>query len=169
MSINLSAIDLLTQLKGVITQLSNTEYTQPIDILSGSSLGQHIRHTLEFFVCLQDAHISGIINYDERKHDRYIEEDVNLAAKITESLKANIEKHTSDFDLIMKANYEVDGNEVLSIKTTYHRELAYNIEHAIHHMALIKIGLITFFPHVILSPHFGVASSTVRYQNKQTT
>lgn len=165
MSINQSAIDLLDQLKGVITQLSSLAYIQPIEVLSGSSLGQHIRHTLEFFICLQDAHINGEINYDTRKHDRFLEEDEKLAAKITDSIKEHIEKHPDDFELIMKANYEVNGNETLSIKTTYHRELAYNIEHAIHHMALIKIGLATSFPHVKLPEHFGVASSTVRYQN----
>jgi len=147
--------------------MTSDQFKQPIPTLSGSSIGQHVRHTLEFFICLQDAHINGEINYDERKHDHYLEQDVRLAAQVAQSLQENILKQKGDFSLVMKANYEVDSDEELAIKTTYHRELAYNIEHAIHHMALIKIGLKVTFPEVTLPDHFGVASSTVRYQKSQ--
>lgn len=167
MSIHQSAFNLLEQLRGVITQLTPNQFTQPIATLSGSSLGQHIRHTLEFFICLQDAHITGVINYDNRNHDKYLQEDVKLASKVTASLQENMLKQPADFNLIMEANYEMDSEENLQIPTSYHRELAYNIEHAIHHMALIKVGIITAFPHIELPAHFGVASSTVRFQNRQ--
>lgn len=167
MSIHRSAYNLLEQLREIITQLTPSQFTQPIAPLSGSSLGQHIRHTLEFFICLQDAHISGVINYDNRNHDKYLQEDVKLAAKVTASLQETIIKQVSDFPLVMEANYELDSEENLKIQTSYHRELAYNIEHAIHHMALIKVGIITAFPNLELPAHFGVASSTVRYQNSQ--
>jgi hypothetical protein len=43
------------------------------------------------------------------------------------------------------------------------RELAYNIEHTIHHMAIIKQSIIEHFTYIDLPEYFGVASSTVRY------
>lgn len=164
MSINHSAINLLEQLRAVIIQLTAEQFKQPIPVLSNSSIGQHVRHTLEFFICLQDAHLHKEINYDERKHDQFIETDVKLAAQLTQSLKQSILRHQQDFSLVMKANYEVDTQDLLAINSTYFRELAYNIEHAIHHMALIKVGIIAAFDEIKLPDHFGVASSTVRYQ-----
>jgi len=53
------------------------------------------------------------------------------------------------------------------IKTNALRELAYNIEHAIHHMAIIKIGINEVSPYILLPSAFGVASSTIRHLKKQ--
>ena len=164
MSINQSAINLLDQLQQVVDQFTEQTYSQPLSSLSNSSIGQHVRHTLEFFICLMDAKSDGQINYDNRKHDPFIERDPKLSGDIINSLKAFLSSDFSDFPLILEANYEIDKEEVAQIPTSYLRELAYNIEHAIHHMALIKVGIKANFEEVKLPEHFGVASSTVRYQ-----
>jgi hypothetical protein len=44
------------------------------------------------------------------------------------------------------------------------RELLYNLEHAIHHMALIQVAVRQAFPALTLPAHFGVAYSTVQHQ-----
>jgi hypothetical protein len=44
----------------------------------------------------------------------------------------------------------------------------YNIEHVVHHMALVKIGIHEVSPYVILPPDFGVAISTIKYHKNQT-
>lgn len=163
MSINQSAINLLGQLSFVTNQLSDEEFRKPIGVLSNSSIGQHIRHTLEFFICLMDAKNEGVINYDNRKHDRFIEQEPKLALSVMDSIVEFIERETRDFPLQMEACYDVDKDEVSRVQSNFFRELAYNIEHAIHHMALIKIGVNAMATSVTLPEHFGVASSTVRY------
>ncbi|TAG65626.1 MAG: DinB family protein, partial [Runella slithyformis] len=50
-------------------------------------------------------------------------------------------------------------------QTTLSRELVYIAEHAIHHLAILKIALRAHFPDIALPVHFGVAYSTVQYQN----
>lgn len=162
-----SAITLLDQLKKIIAQLSNEEFSMPLTSLSGSSIGGHVRHTLEFFLCLSDAKTSGKINYDLRKHDKCVEQDTALALSIIESIQRDLAQKTSDFPLTMEAGYEIDQEQTASIPSSYFRELAYNIEHAIHHMALIKVGLTSHFDTVSFPEHFGIASSTVRYQKSQ--
>lgn len=167
MSINSAAVSLLDQVKQVVVQMTDEQFSRSIPTLSDSSIGQHVRHSLEFFLCLQDAQMSGEINYDNRRHDKYLESDVKLAEEVIESLQASLAGNVPDFNMVMKANYQIEKEELLAIPTTYFRELAYNIEHAIHHMALIKIGLKSTFPTIHISEHFGVASSTVRYQKSQ--
>ena len=56
-----------------------------------------------------------------------------------------------------------------SISSTVAREVNYNIEHCIHHMALIKIGLKIIKPSLALSPSFGVAASTLQHRKAITS
>jgi len=46
-----------------------------------------------------------------------------------------------------------------------HRELQYNIEHAVHHLAIIKIGVKTLEDSFKLDDNFGIAASTIRNKN----
>lgn len=167
MSISTSAIQLLTQLATVVEGMTDEAFSRKIPVLSNSTIGQHVRHTLEFFICLMDAKNHHEINYDTRKHDQFIEQETQLAFSIIQAIIEFLKKEQANFNLDLVANYEFeeDRNEV--IPSNFFRELAYNIEHAIHHMALIKIGCRAVCPEVTLPLHFGVASSTVRFQQNQ--
>jgi hypothetical protein len=168
MSLHSSACNLIDQIREVMKQLNQEEFSQPQAILSGSSIGQHIRHTLEFFICLMDGANGDCIDYDKRKHDAVIERDVKIAMSVCKTITDFLAKNPSDFELHMQANYEIEGGESHTFQSSFYRELAYNIEHAIHHMALIKIGVKALDRNIELPKHFGVASSTVRYQMNQT-
>ncbi|MEQ8338956.1 MAG: DinB family protein [Cyclobacteriaceae bacterium] len=167
MSINKSAHQILDQLDVVIAQLPEGGFGKPLDVLSQASIGQHVRHTLEFFLCLMDAKNNGVINYDERGHDSLIESDAALARSVIKSIRDFLNKEQADFSLKLEADYQIDTPDPIRINSNYYRELAYNIEHAIHHMALIKIGVKHHYPDVELPDYFGVASSTVRFQKSQ--
>ena len=167
MSISKSAHQIIDQLDFVIAQLSEDAFSKPLEVLSKASIGQHVRHTLEFFLCLMDAKSIGVINYDNRRHDQLIETDVALARTVIKSIRDFLNKEQTDFLLELEADYQIDSPDPIRINSNFYRELAYNIEHAIHHMALIKIGVKHQYPDVELPDHFGVASSTVRYQKSQ--
>jgi len=64
-------------------------------------------------------------------------------------------------------NFDQDSRAVKQVKSNLMRELAYNLEHAIHHMALIRIVLNQQFPDVKVDANFGVAYSTIRYNKDQ--
>jgi len=168
MNLKAAANDLLDQLEEVINQIKKEDFHKPLNILSNSSIGQHTRHMLEFFICLMDAPNTGVINYDKRRHDKFIQEDKSLALSVIGSIKEFIDKVEGNQNLTLEIEYGVsdDECEVSTVPSNYDRELAYNIEHAIHHMALLKIGVLTNFEYMELPPHFGVASSTVRYNKK---
>ena len=162
-----SAKELLKQLDYIIDQCKDSDFSRPLSELSGSTFGQHVRHTLEFFICLYDARNDKRINYDNRKHDNLIETDKKLAQSVVSSICTFLTNNTEDFEIAFEANYtEQEGNDQ-SMKSSFYRELAYNIEHAIHHMALMKIAINQSLQYIQLPKHFGVASSTVRYRSEQ--
>ncbi len=39
----------LLELKELLQKLSEEQYSRPSEILSGASIGQHLRHVLEFY------------------------------------------------------------------------------------------------------------------------
>ena len=151
---------LFSQLSDSIQQLSPAEFTRPIPILFNASIGQHVRHILELFICLQNGYETGIVNYDKRKRDLRIETDQEFALALLKSIYDALNK--PNIDLILEANYDEDEVESVCIGTNYFREIAYNLEHTVHHMALIRVG-INAVSSISLPESFGVASSTSRH------
>lgn len=152
---------LLKQLSEVIIQLGLSEYSSPLPILSGASVGQHIRHILEFYSCLNQGALKSSVNYDKRERNTLLEQDTSYAIEQLKVVLEETSKKSLKQPLTLVACY---SEEEVQLKTTYERELAYNIEHAIHHMAIIKIGILALYPSFNFPEHFGVAYSTVKYQ-----
>ncbi len=161
-----TAHQILTQLEDVLQQVSKQEFVQTSPALSEATIGQHTRHTLEFFVCLETGLPTGTVNYDQRAHDRSIEEDKEVALGLITRLKTFIQQYPDNQPLRLEVGYERHSDECVSVETNYYRELAYNIEHAVHHMALVKIGLRDVAPRVTLPAGFGIAVSTLRHQER---
>jgi len=158
------SVDILKQLIGVSGQLQDEEFRQPLDILSKNSIGKHIRHIIEFYDLMMVGNISGCVDYDKRSHDKVLEDNRVMAIEKMNSLVQEIEAITADKPIQMTANYSLDAYAPVEINTTLYRELQYNVEHAVHHMAIIKIALLNSFAAVNLPVSFGVAHSTIKYQ-----
>jgi uncharacterized damage-inducible protein DinB len=164
MNLTYACTGILDQLHDLLKQLEEQDFKLPVKTLSGSTIGQHMRHTLEFFICLEQGLLSGVINYDKRNHDKLIETDKELALATISRVASFIKSQKSDQSLILEVGYDVGKDDPVTLTTSYHRELVYNIEHAVHHMALIKIGVNEMAPYVSLPAEFGVAASTLRFQ-----
>ena len=158
------SLSILNQLNDLVFQLKSGEYSAELELLSGNSIGKHIRHVLEFFGLLLESVDGKIISYDDRNHDILLETDKNAAIAMITDIINRIKSLDRDKHLILKASYSKVDEHAIKLETSLNRELAYNIEHAIHHMAIIKIAVRTVFPSIDLSKDFGVAYSTIRYQ-----
>lgn len=156
--------DILGQLAALTDVIREADFRKPSIALSGSTVGQHLRHTLEFFLCLESGLESGCINYDKRGHDRIIETDLSVASETIKRITVFIQHLDLDLPLKLEVNYNVDREDNVVLETTSARELVYNIEHAVHHMALIKIGVREVAPYVHLDNYFGIAASTIRHR-----
>ncbi len=150
----------LNQLNNALDQLSGEQYSQPVLALNNATIGQHTRHIIELFLELQKGYANGIVNYDKRRRDMLLEHDISMAC----SAIANILVHIFEEDkpLQLKGNYVNDQVAELLVNSTYYREVIYNLEHAIHHMAYIRIAM-NELGNIQIPPEFGVAASTNRF------
>ncbi len=154
------------QLMLVLNAIGNEKYAEKISLLSGSSIGQHVRHVIECFNCFMDGYETGIVNYDNRKRELEIEINELVALSKLQQIQDQLKYIDLNKRLIMEVGFDRMLTDKTQLHTTAGRELAYNIEHAIHHMALIKIGLLNICPKFILPESFGVAYSTINHKNK---
>ena len=153
--------NVFVQLSDTLEQLSTEQYKQPSKILFNATIGQHTRHIIELFMELDKGYESGIVNYEKRKRDYLIETDKSFAASLLHKIYSGLNK--PDKELILESNYDEHSDEVIAIKSNYYREVIYNLEHTVHHMALIRVG-VTEVSSIELPEGFGVASSTIKYR-----
>jgi len=143
-----------------LLQAINTDiYSQKSNMLGSNSIGQHVRHIAEMIQCLLCGYETGIVNYDNRKRDQRIETDIAFTVILLQELHVQLQQPDKGLALQQEGFYE-------AVQTTYKRELLYNTEHAIHHMALIKVALREMGIDCT-HENFGVAPATIRYKQAE--
>lgn len=151
------------QLNHALDQLTDEEYVQPSKILFNATIGQHVRHIIELFQCLKNGYEEAVVNYEKRKRDCRIESDRNFAASLLRKIYRSMDKPNKFISL--EAEDYNDSVETVVIPSNYYREIAYNLEHTIHHMALIRVG-VNEVSSVVLPDEFGVAYSTIKFRQQ---
>ena len=111
---------------------------------------------------LRKRYAAGEINYDKRKQDLLLESSLSATNDKIKSL-LKVLPNFSDKPLTLSVNYAGFSKDQ-PVETSFNRELVYNIEHATHHLAIIKIAIIASFEQVELPADFGIAHSTLKYQ-----
>jgi hypothetical protein len=163
--INKISIEVLDQLKAHLNQLTQEEYAQKLAIFNGASIGAHTRHVIEFYQCLLNGMKSGLVNYDARKRDLRIEQQLLYTIDLIDEIKYRLlNTITLNKTINLITSY---GAVQFAVPTNFERESVYLIEHSIHHFALIRIGLQECFPTVAIEPNFGYAHSTIQHQKEK--
>ena len=175
MKLQLAVHSVFGQLADSLCQLSGEEYKRPCQALSGNTVGQHVRHIIELFQALENGYAQGLVNYEKRKRDKTLENDREIACLALTQIAVALDR--PDKPLLLEASYD-DGSQPSGhsdnsqsdpptiMATNYYRELAYNLEHTIHHMAMIRIGINETSSHLILPENYGIASSTIKHRKE---
>lgn len=164
MKLKNAVFKLLSQITEAVNQLENSQYTEPLPVLSQSSIGQHVRHVIEMYECLLNGYEAGMVNYELRKRQKLLETNKEAAIERIGELIKKIE-NLEDKPIELELNFDEENNNFFRLKSNFFRELAYNIEHTIHHMALLRIGFKEIGSNS-LHPNFGIASSTVKFRTQ---
>ena len=153
--------NVFNQLDESLIKLSEAQYKQPSKILFNATIGQHVRHIIELYICLYNGYETGVVNYEKRNRDIRIETDKDFAIELLQMITHNLDR--SNKDLLLEACD--DHSPAVPVATNYYREIIYNLEHTVHHMALIRVG-INEVSTISIPDGFGVASSTIKYRKE---
>jgi hypothetical protein len=151
----------LNSLADALQQLPEQSlYSNRCEALSNATIGQHTRHIIELYQCLIEGYPTGKINYDHRKRNQLYENDIPAAVAIIREIQQNLEQPDKEVSIFCGT----DDNSVC-IESNYYREVLYNLEHCIHHQALIKVALLSI-KDIQIAEGFGVAPSTLQYRQE---
>jgi hypothetical protein len=151
----------LQSLNNLLQVLNTQQYNQKIAYLGNASIGGHTRHVIELLKCVLDGYDAATVDYVNRTRNLYLETDLRIARQQLDVITGQIMQPNKR----MKLATESDSQEL--VYTSFYREIVYNAEHAVHHLALIKVALREMALE-ITDDYFGMAPSTIKYQSLQS-
>ncbi len=155
---------IIRQITDLLYKLDEGTYSRPLPLFNGSTIGQHFRHILDFYGCLSRGVDEGRIDYAQRQRDVMVENEPTYAAGVFDQCLQNIMAMEEAKEVDILADFSSDFNEERPVvRSTVGRELMYAYDHAVHHLAIIKMGLKVAFPTVETDPSLGVAPSTLKH------
>ncbi len=152
---------LFVQIESALQIISAAQYQFKNSLMGNASVGQHVRHIVELYQEMITGYKTGEINYENRQRNFLIETDKDFAIQQMQLLFAEMNK--PDKKVLLTTGYDLENNDCITAETNFAREMIYNIEHTVHHQALIKIAFKSAF-NIDLPNEFGVAASTLKYR-----
>lgn len=128
-----------------------------------SSIGQHIRHIINFFESVNQGIEQNSINYDNRHRSVDIENNTNLAKQAMNNQTILLLQKIDEQDL--SNTVEVKENSHTA-ESTIARELISLQSHTIHHLAIIKPLIKSM--NIVISESIGISASTIIYKNRNS-
>ena len=158
-------IILTDQVRELLNNIDNKTFCEPLSSFNGSSVGQHIRHIIDFYLCLVNGCEQENIDYDTRQRNPLIETDTKVAIAELQEISDAVQGLDVHKVVQVNSSFTDDENEENSqIPSSIGRELMYAYDHAIHHLAMVKIGMRQHFPNIEINNNLGVAPSTLKYR-----
>ncbi len=150
----------LQSLSKLLQTLQDAQYTHKIEHLGNASIGGHTRHIIELLQCAITGYQNSKVDYVNRKRNLALEIDRTFAVSVLDTIDAHLRMPDKLLAMVVE---EIGDRTTPIVSTTYFREIVYNTEHTIHHLALIKVALIEMKLEVV-DNQFGMAYSTIKYQ-----
>lgn len=160
---NLHALDMASEL---LVPLPAERFVQIQRPYFESSLGKHLRHVLDHYICFKRDFEKGLIDYDQRQRDCQLEIDKDYALSTIKRLRqflVSLESNTQiDQVLQVVMCNDVDSPNGEITNSTLGRELQFLQGHSVHHFALMAAMLRVAGDDV--DHDFGVAPSTLVHE-----
>ncbi|MCB0520496.1 MAG: hypothetical protein KDD27_16270 [Saprospiraceae bacterium] len=155
---------IIQQITDLLGKLDAEPYGRPLPLFNGSTIGQHFRHILDFYGCLARGVQEGRIDYAKRERDVLVESEPTHATSVFLHYQTAISSMDEAMQIEVVADFSADLNEERPVVfSTVGREMMYAYDHAVHHLAMIKMGLKVACPNVAADHRLGVAPSTLKH------
>ena len=156
-------LNCIAQCDQILSIVSHDNYTD--GSRNSSSIGAHVRHILDRFQCFFAGLTDASIDYDARKRDPEIEQNLEAATFAVASLARRVEQlrdsSVGDEPISVKESV-LSSSPSVGVSSSAERELMGLITHSIHHLAIIALLAKTFGYQ--LDSDFGKAPSTIVYE-----
>lgn len=132
----------LQALRALVDGLPADRYRAAPSRASGS-VGEHVRHCVDHARALLHAIADGRLSYDSRLRGTRVETDPQVAANAIDAVCADLEQFEGqDGDRLLRLDTQLhDAMPAVAVMTTLGREIAFVVQHTIHHCAIVAVLL----------------------------
>lgn len=163
----LSAVEeMIIQIISLLDQIPDQDFNRSLEVYEDATLGKHFRHIYEFFDCLVNQCDCGEIDYGLRKREQSLENYTDIAKDRFLKLRDRLGELEEELPIEVCTDFKDEQGQRQTVKSTLGRELMYAYDHAVHHLAIVRIGLASLSPEVTIDESLGVAASTIQHQYK---
>ncbi|KAJ7071537.1 hypothetical protein C8F01DRAFT_1110918 [Mycena amicta] len=147
---------------------TNAQLTVHSQFLPGSTIGKHLRHSIQHFELLLQC-IQGpaphILSYDVRKRDTLVEKDCDSARAALKETIQKLEEIVPGADPTTPLKLQAVTPYLQEFDTSFGRELWFSALHCVHHWSMVRV--IAGEMNIKLADDFGFAPSTLVWQGRE--
>lgn len=159
---------IIQQMTNLLDRMDNQIYAQPLEVFKGASIGQHFRHILDFYLCLLRGIPEGIIDYASRDRNPLAETDVQYIQQAFCHISQTMDQFSEEAPVKVWGDFSTQVTQRPELVSSIGRELMFAYDHAVHHLAMIKIGIAAVAPTLQLDHTLGIAPSTIKHRTQST-
>ncbi|MBI4718534.1 MAG: DinB family protein [Planctomycetes bacterium] len=159
-------VDVLRELAEFIAGLGDVEYTTRSPLAGGSTIGAHVRHSLDHVRLFLAGIEEGTIDYDRRDRATAVERQRHSAFDMIGQLERQLRECPNailERAIRVRGVLTADGPPV-EAGSSVGRELMFVLSHTIHHNAMIAAAARRLGAAV--PPRFGVAPATQAFLSR---
>lgn len=163
-SILIAAVRSLDSCAVLLASMDPEKYGRASPRLFDSTIGQHVRHSVDHFAAVIGSLEGNVIDYDLRRRDTPVEREASVADRVIRELAVRIAELGDDV-LAKRVQVRImvsDEGAEAELGSTFGRELVFATHHATHHFAMI--ASIAGEMGVAVPQGFGKAPSTVNHE-----
>jgi uncharacterized damage-inducible protein DinB len=155
--------ELLEELEGLVSSLTDEQYASTGSTVFPSSIGGHVRHSLDHVAALVRGIKCGRIDYDDRERGTPVESSRAAALEAMRGLASRFAWFPGLLlDRRVFTKSRVSGSApAVEVFSTVGRELDFVASHMVHHNAII--GAIARELGASVPPRFGYPPSTIEW------
>ncbi|MDP3069451.1 MAG: DinB family protein [Opitutaceae bacterium] len=148
----------------LLATLGDGRYAARHPLCFNASIGGHVRHVIDHYRSFLSGLEEGEIDYEKRDRDPLVESRADYASGLIEAIAGRLIELAPGLDNrgLQLCAETATG---MATATTALRELEFLLSHTIHHYALVAV--MARLQGCEPEPDFGVAPSTLRFQQQQ--
>ncbi len=165
MNVKQDTLFVIGELSELLERIPHQAFSSSLPALHGGTIGQQIGRILGFYTCLLDGTQRNFVDYDARRHSPELSENTQAALAVLDFVRDQIGHMEEEkwIHVYGEFNTSKSRGERPMFVSSIGRELQGALDHAAYHLALVRVSLELYFPHIKMPAGLATLPPTMKH------